>query len=53
MTSDQWIQMADKYELQADAAFAAGDEILGEVYSRKALACRHNACYGTEEGEEE
>lgn len=52
MTEKQWLDQAEEYDRKARLAYDAGDEISGELYERKADACRHNACYGVMESQQ-
>jgi hypothetical protein len=51
MTRKEWLELADKYQARADAAYSHGDEIEAERCEEKANSCRYAACYGTEETE--
>ena len=46
MTEKEWQDEARLREEKAREAYERGDEVAGEMYERKAAACRHNACYG-------
>jgi hypothetical protein len=49
MTRQQWLDLADRYQEQANEEFEHGDELYAEFIERKASASRFCACYGTEE----
>ena len=46
-TRDEWNEKADDYDRRASLT---DDPAITDRYRRKADACRHNACYGTDEG---